>query len=113
MPDQGEPKPTGLAPTVEMLAKSIALIAAVGLGVGFLYDFVFFFTLDPRLSGVMSMADHIETAVFALPYLVMLALINLFHAYTHFLSPTKGKYVVAAVFVVVACVAFAFPNTCS
>ncbi len=42
---------------VETLAKGVALIATVGLGFGFLYDAVFFRTLDPRLARLLVMSE--------------------------------------------------------
>lgn len=52
---------------IEPVAKGVALFTAVCLGVAFLHDTVFFFVLDRRLSGLLVISDHIETAISAIP----------------------------------------------
>lgn len=65
---------------VETLSKGIAFCTAIALATGFLYDAVFFYTAEARLFSLMVFADHIETAAFAVPFvlgfLLFFSLIN-------------------------------------
>lgn len=57
--------------SVEEIGKGVALISALCLATAFLYDFVFCAILDRRLLGLLSLADHIEMAIFAVPFIMV------------------------------------------
>lgn len=60
---------------LEAMTKVIALFTAVALGTGFLYDSVFFLWVYPPISQLMTLSDHIETAVSAVPFILVFTLI--------------------------------------
>lgn len=60
---------------VESLAKGLAVLTAVALCTGFLYDAIFFARLDHRLIGLLVMSDHVETAISVVPFVLLAALI--------------------------------------
>jgi hypothetical protein len=63
-------KPSINTLSVETLAKGITLITAVSLAAGFLYDAIFFSVFQP-FWGNLVLSDHIETAVFVVPFLTL------------------------------------------
>lgn len=63
-------KPSINALSVDTFTKGITLITAVSLAAGFLYDAVFFSAFQP-FWGNLVLADHIETAVFVVPFLAL------------------------------------------
>lgn len=65
-----ESKPSIDTLSAETFAKGITLITAISLAAGFLYDAIFFSVFQP-FWGNLVLSDHIETAVFVVPFLTL------------------------------------------
>jgi hypothetical protein len=103
--------PDGLktvSPNLEVLAKGVALFATVGLGLAFLYDAVFFRTLDGRLARLLVMSDHIEAAVFTLPLTILAGVSIWFAPYLYQIRfrPWVAPFLLTAVLILVLIPAF-------
>jgi hypothetical protein len=72
--DATEAKPTvSTATLAEQLVKFGTAIGLLSLGAAFLYDLIFWMTLDWRVLSYLVLADHIETAVKVVGLLLLLA----------------------------------------
>jgi len=62
---------------LEVAAKASAALGAAALATAFLFDGVYFWRMDARLLGTFVFADHVETAVYCIPLLLMFAVLLL------------------------------------
>jgi len=83
-------KPSSDILSVETFAKGITLITAVSLAAGFLYDAIFFSVFQP-LWGNLVLSDHIETAVFVVPFLTLAVAIQSGWTFWFFRSYIDGS----------------------
>ena len=74
--ETGNLLPTGV-PFLEPLAKGVVLLSAGALTTAFIFNWAFFLLLNSTLLGTLVLADHIETAIWCLPPILLLTLVVL------------------------------------
>jgi len=57
----------------ELSAKAVAVFTAMALATAFVFDSLYYGSLDIRLLSVFGLSDHIETAVYCLPPIIIVA----------------------------------------
>lgn len=67
--------------TLETIGTAVAVATALCLGTAFIYDSVLYFVIDHRLVHALSLADHVETAVRVVPYILIFLLLTAGLAY--------------------------------
>jgi hypothetical protein len=71
------PEPTSNAgSTIETVGTAVAVATALCLATAFVYDSVHYFVIDHRLVHALTLADHIETAVRVVPYIMLYLLVT-------------------------------------